>query len=342
MLVAVALVGAAFAAFAGGGVASVFPAGDGQPAAGDAAPLAHQLQNQNRTQNRTRLVDTAGCSVYVTPEGDSYTVSNLSVPASATVGDEVTVTAEVSNPNDWAAVQHVDLRVDGAVAEQRAYALNAGETDTVTFALDTANRSAGTYSVGVFTDADGATTDLSLEAGDGGNGGNATVAAISFQNQTAGTDDTTGNSYVVIENVTLPDGGFVTIYDAEALDAGDAVGSVVGVTDYLEPGSYENVQVVLFDVPGAEFNRTTLTETTTLVAMPNLDSNANAAYDFVLSEGVDDRPYTVDGFTVRDVATVTVQTDNGTTTTTTTTTSNETTTATATTTSNETTGNETA
>lgn len=46
---------------------------------------------------------------------------------------------------------------------------------------------------------------------------------------------------MTVGSATLPEGGFVVVHDAEQLAAGDAVGSVVGVSTYLAPGTSENV-----------------------------------------------------------------------------------------------------
>ncbi|MFC6975125.1 hypothetical protein ACFQL1_11365 [Halomicroarcula sp. GCM10025709] len=133
-----------------------------------------------------------------------------------------------------------------------------------------------------------------------GNVGNAGNAAVSFADQT--TDGTT----VTVESVNVSEGGFVAIHNESLLD-GDAVGSVVGVSEYLAPGNYTNVTVTLFDVPGASFNETELTENQTLIAMPHLDTDGNETYDFVSSDGAVDGPYVDDaGQPITDSANVTV------------------------------------
>jgi hypothetical protein len=107
---------------------------------------------------------------------------------------------------------------------------------------------------------------------------------------------------VEVRSVSLSNGGFVTIHD-ESLADGDAVGSVVGVSEYLPPGSYDDVEIFLFDVPGAtydqKFGRLTPGERT-LTAMVHLDSDLDEQYDFVTSDGAVDGPYRVDGVPVTD------------------------------------------
>ncbi|MFO7926618.1 MAG: DUF7282 domain-containing protein [Halobacteriota archaeon] len=131
---------------------------------------------------------------------------------------------------------------------------------------------------------------------------NVSDAAVSFSDQT--TDGTT----VTVDSVNTTDGGFVTIHDSTLLE-GEVLGSVIGVSEFLEPGLNENVTVTLFDVPGAEFDRTALTENETLIAMPHRDTNDNGTYDFVATESAEDGPYFDGDDPVTDAANVTVLTE---------------------------------
>ncbi|MFC7202676.1 PGF-CTERM sorting domain-containing protein [Haloferax namakaokahaiae] len=114
------------------------------------------------------------------------------------------------------------------------------------------------------------------------------TASVSFDNQA------TGGTTVVVDSVTLPDGGFVTIHDASVTE-GNVLGSVAGSSAYLEPGTHENVTVSLDD-PVAESG--------TYVAMPHVDSDGDRVYSFVAENGEADGPYTADGGAVIDDATV--------------------------------------
>ncbi|MDQ2052132.1 hypothetical protein RBH26_16765 [Natronolimnohabitans sp. A-GB9] len=100
-------------------------------------------------------------------------------------------------------------------------------------------------------------------------------AAITFSDQSI-EDDT-----VVVDDVELEDGGFVVIHDSSLL-VGNVIGSVIGVSEYLEPGEHENVEVAL-DEP--------LEEDETLIAMAHLDTNDDEAFDFVETDGEEDGPY---------------------------------------------------
>jgi hypothetical protein len=118
-------------------------------------------------------------------------------------------------------------------------------------------------------------------------------------------DQSTDGTTVTIDSVNVSAGGFVAIHDASLLE-GNVVGSVIGVSEYLQPGATENVSVDLFDVPGAEFDADELTENGTLIAMPHLDTDADTTYDFVATDGAADGAYTADGQPVIDTLNVTV------------------------------------
>ena len=146
----------------------------------------------------------------------------------------------------------------------------------------------------------GTTTTTTTTEGDGGDGEQPT-ASVTFD------DQTTDGSSVTVASVTMSDGGFVAIHDSTLLD-GEVIGSVVGVSDVLDAGTHEGVDVALFGgVPGAEFDQDALQEDETLIAMPHFDSNGNGTYDFVTSGGEADGPYTSGGEAVTDDAMVTVE-----------------------------------
>jgi PGF-CTERM protein len=90
---------------------------------------------------------------------------------------------------------------------------------------------------------------------------------------------------VTIDSVTLHDGGFVTLHDSTVLD-GAVFDSVRGTSEYLGPGTHEDLEVSIDEVPGGN---------DTFVAMPHTDTNDNQEYDFVSDDGAADGPYTVDG-----------------------------------------------
>ncbi len=117
--------------------------------------------------------------------------------------------------------------------------------------------------------------------------------AVTFEAQTS------GGSTVVVDEVTVPEGGFVTIHDS-SLDNGEVFGSVVGSSAYLDAGTHEDV-VVELEKPIAEDD--------TLFAMPHMDTDGDRIYSFVSSNGEEDGPYTVDDEIVMADAEVTVSAD---------------------------------
>lgn len=109
-------------------------------------------------------------------------------------------------------------------------------------------------------------------------------------------DQTTAGETITIENVTLPQGGFVVI---KVPDDSTAESHVRGVSSYLENGTNENVTVTL-DRPLANDSR--------VMAVAHTDSNENQVYDFVSANGTEDRPYLTNGSVIATNATVSVRT----------------------------------
>ncbi|WP_430506125.1 DUF7282 domain-containing protein [Haloparvum sp. PAK95] len=127
--------------------------------------------------------------------------------------------------------------------------------------------------------------------------GPAGVAAASTQEQASVSfsGGTSGGSTIVVDEVTLPEGGFVTIHD-NSLTEGNVLGSVVGTSTYLEAGTHENVEVTLEEsVDDGQYH-----------AMAHKDTDNDRAYEFVSSNGEVDGPYTADGDIVMSAANVTV------------------------------------
>lgn len=83
-------------------------------------------------------------------EPDSFDVSGLNAPDSATVGDTIEVSATVSNPNDRQITQSVAFRFGGITVDRRSIALAAGEAATVTFEFDTGRISTDAYNYNAF------------------------------------------------------------------------------------------------------------------------------------------------------------------------------------------------
>ena len=134
--------------------------------------------------------------------------------------------------------------------------------------------------------------------------GNISQSSVEMKNQ----NSTNGES-VIVESVFVPQDGYVAIHDSTLLD-GDAVGSVIGVSQYLEAGSYEQVEITLYQgVPDQSFNQSSLQGDQQLIAMPHRENNDNQEYNFVSSDGSADGPFTSAGEVVVDPAFVTIGND---------------------------------
>lgn len=219
-------------------------------------------------------------------------VESLDAPGAVTPNSTVTVNATISNPTSEELTEDVTYRLAGIgqnVVESQSVTVEPGQTTTVNFTIETTNFDTGDYIHGVTTANSSQFAELDVT----------TDAEVSFGEQESNGTEVTVNS------VFVPEGGYVAIHDSRLLE-GNAVGSVVGVSSYLEPGFHENVTVTLFDVKGAQFQTSRLTESQVLIAMPHQETNNNTAYDYVSSNGSADGPYTDDGEAVTSNAPVTV------------------------------------
>ncbi|WP_254272647.1 DUF7282 domain-containing protein [Haloarcula marina] len=224
---------------------------------------------------------------------ESFTIEEFDAPETAEAGETVTVDVELENPNDFNTTQEVSFWLAGSPVATEDVTIEDEDTEDVTFNVSTEGVPLGTYTHGVFTRDDGQFAQITVvEPGP-------TTASVSMADQES--DGTT----VTIDELVVPSDGYVTIHDESLLD-GNVVGSVIGVSEYLEAGTYENVTVELYDVPGAEFDETELTADQTLVAMPHNETTGDETYDFVSSNGTDDGPFLADGQAVTDSAAVTV------------------------------------
>jgi hypothetical protein len=122
-------------------------------------------------------------------------------------------------------------------------------------------------------------------------------ASVDFSNQAI------EDAAATVGEAVLSEGGFVTLHDARLL-TGEPLESVVGVSEYLDPGRHRNVEVEI-DTPG-EITEVAL-PAPPLVPMPHLDTNGNQEYDFVATEGAEDAPYTRAGQAVVDLGLVTLE-----------------------------------
>jgi uncharacterized surface protein with fasciclin (FAS1) repeats len=114
------------------------------------------------------------------------------------------------------------------------------------------------------------------------------VASADFTDQAQGEADS-----VTVQGAYLPEGGFVVLHDSTDLADVGAIPSIVGVSDYLPAGIHTDVRIEVDQDYGS---------TTTVSAMPHVDSNDNEQYDFDTTGGLEDGPYVKDGAAVIDNA----------------------------------------
>ena len=126
-----------------------------------------------------------------------------------------------------------------------------------------------------------------------------TNATLAFPNQT------TNGSTVTVGPVTLPEGGYVGVHRGPYNDS-NATESVIGATDYLEPGSYTNVTVPVSSDDSGLNATTTQDRSVRLSAAAYTDSDGDREFQYVPSNGSEDQPYTDDG-PVNDLGVVTIE-----------------------------------
>lgn len=122
-------------------------------------------------------------------------------------------------------------------------------------------------------------------------------------------DQVTDGTYVIVKegNITTEEGGFMSVHIArpeeDIADVGfinqedgspqNAAATIIGYSEYLEPGVHQNIKVPIFqdeelDAVSDDMDR--LKEPTVLVSLPHVDSNENEEWDF-FDEGDEDPAY---------------------------------------------------
>ena len=124
------------------------------------------------------------------------------------------------------------------------------------------------------------------------------TATVTFEDQSVSSEVET--QAVTVSSVTMDYGSTENRGGYVAIHQGSASGPVIGVSNYLDGGTTNNVRIAL---------NATLTEETTLVAMPHLDTDGDQVYEFGEAPGLD-APYTTsEGAPVTDDATISVVVD---------------------------------
>lgn len=163
--------------------------------------------------------------------GDSFTVESIDAPSSGTTNETISVTGEIRNPTQDLDQQQVDLRIDGAVLEQRILELEPDETREVTFDIDTNGTDPGEQTIGIYTEGDGAVETIDLEF-DG----------------TPAVEPASGNETNVTASATVPATGFLAV---EQTDGDDQTGPL-GTSEELPPGDHENITIELEESVGED------------------------------------------------------------------------------------------
>jgi hypothetical protein len=110
---------------------------------------------------------------------------------------------------------------------------------------------------------------------------------------------TSNGTMVTVESVTLPDGGFVSVHNASLTPPqNESIESIIGVTEYLDAGTHQEVEVVL-DTP--------ISQNQTVIAKAARDTNGNQTFDVRRSQGFQDTAYSSNGSAVTDRATIRIQ-----------------------------------
>ncbi|WP_418285062.1 PKD domain-containing protein [Halorubrum sp. DTA46] len=173
------------------------------------------------------------------PAPADFQVSNLNAPDSATQGEAIDVSADVTNDGDEEATQTVEFRLDldgdgtldeGEILDSQEVTLDGDETQTVTFSdIDTGGLLAGDYAHGVFTDDDSATATITIDESEA----SASETSVSLSPQSA--EVVAGNTETYDVVVDSADGG-VGAYELTVSLDDASVASITDVTIAGNPG----------------------------------------------------------------------------------------------------------
>ena len=286
------------------------------PVSEDATLIAMPHRDTNDNETYDFLTSEGSNDGPYTDDGSAVTdTAEVTVSASVTVSDQssdgttvVVDSVDLSSPG-FVAI-HDSTLLDGAVLDSvvgHSEYLDAGHHENVTVTLDTRQTDTQSLIAMPHMDTDDDMNYTFVESEGGADGpftadGGAVIdsAAVTIEASLAYDGEAGDGTTVTVPEVTLQDGGFVTIHDASVTE-GAVFDSIRGTSMYLSPGTHENVEIELEEP---------LSENATLVPMAHRDTDGDETYTFDESEGAADGPYVAAGGPVITTGEYTVESMN--------------------------------
>ena len=105
-------------------------------------------------------------------------------------------------------------------------------------------------------------------------------ASVTMRNQTVAT-----GANVTMRSATLPEGGYIVLHGYALELAGQREESAIAVSEYLEPGSYQNLTISVDNgVPGVYSNQSQLNGSQNITAVVYRESNDNQRFERFTSD----------------------------------------------------------
>ncbi|WP_343124879.1 hypothetical protein [Natrinema sp. CBA1119] len=135
----------------------------------DLTPIDDNETEDNETEDNLTPIDEEPIDDNETEDdaadvaaAESFNVSDLEAPSSATIGENITVTANVSNPTDEERTEAIQFRLDGDLVAEQNVTLESGASEDVEFEVDTTGLATGDYVHMVLSDESGEVAALEL------------------------------------------------------------------------------------------------------------------------------------------------------------------------------------
>jgi hypothetical protein len=99
------------------------------------------------------------------------------------------------------------------------------------------------------------------------------------------------NDRLTVDSVRLPTYSYIVVHNSSYNASSLSTATIIGRTQQVRVGTFRNVTIELYDVPGRNFSRSQINETGRVYVSLYRDTNRNGAFDFQnLSQGTD-APY---------------------------------------------------